>query len=258
VKWFKHQSDMIEDPRMRRMVKRFGADGYAVYNLVIERIVKKLDATSPQPDLEENSEDIADMLKLDTLRVQEIIWFGIEQGMLDQDEVSGRIVAHKVYKYLTEAQTKSGELRRMIQAYKEALPMAASGDNRLPVREEKRREEIRGGETLALGEYVSMSEGAYEKLTADYGSALIDDYVERIDLYCQSQGKRYKDYAATVRAWLKKDSVQKLAHDDACPVCGAATPAGANCLNCGMQRMYWADAEKIAERREIAQERGLI
>jgi hypothetical protein len=252
-------SDMAYDVKVRRLIRRYGLEGYGLYIYIIERIVARLETESPTPDLEESSSDIAADTGMDTVLVEEIMWYCMEQGLFEQDEITGRMLAPKVYKFLAQSQTTSKHIRTMIAAYTKG-----NGDNlRLSqiIREEseeQNRTEQNRGETLTLGEYVSMSSQAHEKLADDYGASLIDDYVERIDLYCQSHGKRYKDYAATVRAWLKKDGVQKQVQGDNCPVCGAATPAGANCLKCGMQRMYWTDADKIAERREIAQEKGLI
>jgi len=117
VKWFKHMTDMSEDPRIKRIVRRHGGMAYAVYNYALERIAKRLETDSPEPDLEEGSEDIADFLKHDTVKVEEIMLSCIQEGLFDQSEVTGRIVCHKVYKFIDKAQTRSGEIRKLIDAY---------------------------------------------------------------------------------------------------------------------------------------------
>jgi len=61
----------------------------------------------------------------------------------------------------------------------------------------------------SLGSFVKIPEHLYESLVEDFGEEVITDYAERVDLYCQSKGKRYKDYSATIRNWLKRDGVQK-------------------------------------------------
>lgn len=220
MKWFKHQTDMIDDPKMRRLVKKHGAEAYAVYNLVIERIVRRLDKESPIPDLEETGEDIADMLRMDTVKVQEIMWTGIEQGLFEQDEITGRIVANKVYKFILKSETRSAEIRKMIETYKEngtfqrrpELSQTVTDKPRLSetnVIDKDRDKDKDERETRALGEIVKMPEHLYQNLVDDYGETTVRDYAERVDLYCRSKGKRYKDYSATIRQWLRKDGVEK-------------------------------------------------
>ena len=48
-------------------------------------------------------------------------------------------------------------------------------------------------------------------LIAEYGQGTVDDYLQRISDYCNANGKRYKDHAATCRNWLKRDNVPKRA-----------------------------------------------
>ena len=118
MKWFKHMSDMAGDVRVKRVIRKHGVEGYGLYVYIIERIVARLDTLSPHPDLEENAEDIAADTGLTPAKVEEIMWTCIEQGLFEQDEVSGRLTAHKVYKFLQQSETRSQEIRDMITAYK--------------------------------------------------------------------------------------------------------------------------------------------
>ena len=118
MKWFKHMTDMSEDVKIKRVVRKFGVEGYGLYCYILERIVKKLETESPAPDLEETAQDIANDLGMDTLRVEEIMWFCVEQGLFGQDEITGRLTAHKIYKYLQQSETRSKEIRNMITAFK--------------------------------------------------------------------------------------------------------------------------------------------
>lgn len=117
--WFKHMTDMIDDPRIRRVVRKHQALGYAVYNLSVERISKRLTSDSPLPDLEETAEDIAALLNVDTIIVEEVILFCMQIGLFEQNELTGRIVCNKVYKFIEKSQTRNKELRKMIDKYKE-------------------------------------------------------------------------------------------------------------------------------------------
>lgn len=54
-----------------------------------------------------------------------------------------------------------------------------------------------------------MSQATYDSLTTQFDPDTVDDYFERVADHESSRGKRYKDHAATVRNWLKRDNVPK-------------------------------------------------
>ena len=146
MQWIKHLTDMIDDPKIRRLIRKHGALGYAVYNIAIERIGKRLSTASPLPDLEETAEDIADLLQSDTVKVEEVMLTAMQIGLFEQDEVTGRMVCAKIYKFVDSAQTRSVEIKRMVNAYKGRLSQTVTdclAQNRL---EENRLEENKEGD----------------------------------------------------------------------------------------------------------------
>ena len=52
---------------------------------------------------------------------------------------------------------------------------------------------------------VFLTEEEYQKLVIGLGDPLTKEYIERVSLYCQSKGKRYKSYYATILNWYRKD-----------------------------------------------------
>ena len=118
MQWFKHMSTMRYDVRIQRLIRKHGLEGYGLYNVIIESVVGGLSDQNPLPDLEEESRDIAEYFNSDTAKIEDIIHFCIDEGLLDYDEVKGRIIAHKVYKYLQQSATSNKKLRNMIANYK--------------------------------------------------------------------------------------------------------------------------------------------
>jgi hypothetical protein len=146
--WFKHMTNMRHDVKMRRLIAKYGIEGYGLYCAILESIVESMDTESPMPDLEENSTDIATMFKMDTVRVEEIMLFCMEQGLFEQDEISGHLLCHKVYKFLETNQTRSTQMRQMISQYKTKkspqIPQKTPSQSVLDkCEEENRREENR-------------------------------------------------------------------------------------------------------------------
>jgi uncharacterized phage protein (TIGR02220 family) len=186
--WFKHMTDMVDDPRIRRLIKRFGSDGYAVYNVIVERVAKRITGKSPFPDLEEDAEDIADLLRMDTLRVNDITKMAIELGLFSMP--GERIAVPKIYEFIDSSQTSSHEMRKLIQSYRNRLEapknvrttpdqvmmlpddVMTSGDTvrtEEKRREEKRREESKSAAKVAAPALASKADAVIDYLNAKAG-----------------------------------------------------------------------------------------
>lgn len=61
------------------------------------------------------------------------------------------------------------------------------------------------------GEYkhVKLTDEQYKKLIEDYGESVTEDYIKRVDEWCQLKGKRYKDYSIAIRNWINQDGVSQ-------------------------------------------------
>lgn len=58
-----------------------------------------------------------------------------------------------------------------------------------------------------FGEVVRLIENEYSALCEKYSKEIIDSKIDDINNYCLSHNKSYKDYAATIRSWLKNDNI---------------------------------------------------
>ena len=61
-----------------------------------------------------------------------------------------------------------------------------------------------------LYENVLFTDEEYEKLVAEFPHDYTDR-IERLSEYIASTGKKYKSHLATIRAWARKDTVQRPA-----------------------------------------------
>jgi hypothetical protein len=55
------------------------------------------------------------------------------------------------------------------------------------------------------GTHIRMEQNEYEKLVERFGQVLTDKYIEKVDLYIGSTGKKYKSHYMTVISWLNRD-----------------------------------------------------
>ncbi len=55
---------------------------------------------------------------------------------------------------------------------------------------------------------VMLSDNAHQKLVEQHGADAIKQIIEEIEDYVLSSGKKYKDFAATIRQWLRRRGTQ--------------------------------------------------
>lgn len=60
-------------------------------------------------------------------------------------------------------------------------------------------------ERLAFGKFVSLEKEEHKKLCDDYGFEVVSGLIDEINDYLASSGKKpYRDYAATIRQWIRR------------------------------------------------------
>lgn len=57
---------------------------------------------------------------------------------------------------------------------------------------------------LKFGMFVCLTEQEYKTLCDANSKEIVDESIEEINDYCESTGKRYKGFAATIRGWIKR------------------------------------------------------
>jgi len=72
---------------------------------------------------------------------------------------------------------------------------------------EVERESENGQTSRTYGRYqnVILTDNELTSLKADF-PALFAEYIERVSEYMESNGKRYKNHAATIRRWIREDA----------------------------------------------------
>ena len=143
MKWFKHDADANRDAKLEKVLMKYGAEGYALYWLCLELIAAPIDKAKISFELEHDAEILAHRLKMDTLKVQEIMTYFVSQRLFELNETTQRITCMKLAKRLEYSAVKNPELKRIQEALK-CLDSETVPDNLgQSVLEENRREENR-------------------------------------------------------------------------------------------------------------------
>ena len=207
--YFKHYTNMRHDIKIKRLMRRYGIKGYGLYNLILESIADALESSKPIPDLEDTAQDIAEQYHDNTTDINEMMAFMIQQGLFNLDEITGRIVCHKIYKFLDKSQTRSPEIRAMIEAYKktklltmsETIPdksdIGISRSISKGIGIEEHKERFTPPTSDEVQDYLTE-----KKHTSFTGQSFCDFYASRgwmIGKY------KMKDWKAAVRTWIARD-----------------------------------------------------
>ena len=119
MKWFKHDSDALTDSKVKKLILKHGAIGYAIYFHCLELIASCVSETNITFELEHDAEIIADDLKINgngtesgAQIVERIMRTIIDLKLFE--ESNGHIFCMKLLKRLDSSQTSSKTMRNLI------------------------------------------------------------------------------------------------------------------------------------------------
>lgn len=58
-------------------------------------------------------------------------------------------------------------------------------------------------------DFVELTEVEYNKLITSYDMSTINDYINKLNVYIGSKGRKYKSHYYTILSWLNKNNVKK-------------------------------------------------
>jgi hypothetical protein len=122
--YFKHQTNMRHDLKIKKLINRYGLEGYGLYNLILESITESICDDAPLPQLQESFADIAEFYRGDTKKIFEMAAYMVELKLLEFEacsEIETRVTCHKIYKFLEKSSTRSGRIRNLIDNYKKSV-----------------------------------------------------------------------------------------------------------------------------------------
>ena len=150
MQWFKHDADAATDAKIKKLLMRFGTDGYAIYFHCIELIVGNISEQNITFELEHDAEIIADNLKIqgtsDTApvdRVNQIMRYIVSVGLFE--ESNGHITCYKILKRLDSSMTSNAKMRALITGAKQSHDKVMI-DHDTVMQDETRSDETRSDE----------------------------------------------------------------------------------------------------------------
>ena len=218
---------------------RYGADGYAIYWYCLELIAGDLgESKEINFDLKHDAEVIGFNLKIDQLRVEEIIRYMVNINLFE--ESNGIISCIRLAKYLDKKTTRNETIHKIVDSYTNKLTNSVtelsatnldcpdlsrldtdtdtdteyilltetkvSETNKSEIKkEEKQRSNTKQKKILTsfpenFEVTLEMCEWAVSEGVPE---AMIKKETQKFKDYCLSKDSRYKDWLATWRNWMR-------------------------------------------------------
>lgn len=209
MKWFMHQSQAHRDMKLKKVLIKYGATGYGLYWYCLEQICADLEPKLTF-DLQHDSEILAHELRIDTLKVEEMMHYFVNIGLFEG--IDGVITCLKLANHLGDNLTRNPALKTII---KSAKSQTVSDSLRLSQQEERRGEEKRGENTknyphLAPPARVFVKPTVEEVATASKLMGLTID-PELFVLHYESNGWKIngnpmESWRARLGVWAKEEA----------------------------------------------------
>lgn len=210
MKWFQHQSKANRDTKLRKVLMRYGAEGYGLYWFCIEHICDSLEPRLTF-ELEHDSEILAHELKIDTLKVEEMMLYMVKLGLFE--ELNGVITCYKLACHLGDNLTRNEQLKTIIRDSKRRqkpdLSKTVSDSLRLSEVVTARGEEKRGEEKKKTRQrFTPPTLQEVSDYCAERGNSVDPaKFLNHYEANGWYRGKsKVKDWQACVRTWESNNS----------------------------------------------------
>ena len=213
MKWFQHDSNASYDAKIKKLLIKHGAIGYAVYFHCIELIANDLTPSNITFELEHDAEIIADNLKIQGTQeesgidiVNRIMLTIIELGLFTQS--NGKIFCFKLAERLDNTISRNPEINKIKSLRSSNVVIT----NKLLPEENTIDKNTIDKNTIDKNTYgdlnnVYLSDKEYNRLIEDYGEKIILKYINSLSLY--EKIDNYIDHNRTIRKWLNNDDISK-------------------------------------------------
>lgn len=115
MKWYQRDANNRYDPKMIDLFTRYKSEGRDLYWTVLDMIAEKLDGRRFNFCLEESTTHLSNALQMPIERVDAILNYCVELGLLDRDPASGQIRCLKIMSRLDTTTSRLPQIRTLIE-----------------------------------------------------------------------------------------------------------------------------------------------
>lgn len=233
MNWFQHDADSTQDAKIKKLLIRHGAVGYAVYFHCLELIIGDVCETNITFELEHDSEIIADNLKITGTGeksgreiVENIMRTIVGLGLFTNE--NGHIFCYKLLKRINMSMTSNKGLREAIASAKEEnhdeimtrhdkimshhATYLPTNQPTIPTNQkEEAPDKPAKSPKRKHGEYshVLLTSDEYLKLCEEWGEEELKRMIRILDEGIETKGYKYKNHNLALRNWKRNESTTR-------------------------------------------------
>lgn len=164
-----------------------------------------------------------------------LVKFHLWEEKIDPELFSGRIIVLSSDKWYIPKfiEFQYGELNETNNTHKSVLkilekegvfegldsPLAGLQYKGLDKGLDKDKGIVKGDEKVKYLDFVFLSKANYDQLAQKLGSTRVDQYIDKLNNYIGSKGKKYKSHYHTILSWASKDDgIKSLTSSPAKPI----------------------------------------
>jgi len=227
MNWFQHDADSTQDAKIKKLLIRHGAIGYAVYFHCLELIIGDVCETNITFELEHDSEIIADNLKISGTGdksgrdiVEGIMRTIVDLGLFTNE--NGHIFCYKLLKRINMSMTSNKGLREAIATAKvdnhdeimthhdnvmtHHATYLPTNQPTLPTNKETPDKPAKSPKHKH-GEYchVLLTSEEYARLLSEWGQSELSRMIKQLDEGIEKKGYKYKNHNLAIRDWKRNE-----------------------------------------------------
>jgi hypothetical protein len=109
MRWFKHDTTALQDPRIKKLIMRTGILGYGIYFAVLERIAAQVTATRQDYTLDDDLEILAHEWSMELADLKKIIkdCIDLELFTLEDRRITCRKLSNRLDEYMKKVSARA-------------------------------------------------------------------------------------------------------------------------------------------------------
>lgn len=217
MKWFRHDSHCSKDAKLDKLLMKYGSEGYGLYWYCIELIAGEVSTENITFEMEHDSEILAYRLKIDTLKVNEILLYCVNLGLFEINPTTKRIMCMALAKRTDEYTSKNPEIVKLQQKLRLThnvptksgdIPIVSDHITLDDTKSNKTKQNKTTIQKTKYLEFVYLTDDQYNELKEKFGEEKLKEKIYELNLGIGSKGYKYSSHYHTILSWDRKNNKQ--------------------------------------------------
>jgi uncharacterized protein YutE (UPF0331/DUF86 family) len=206
--YFPHDYHARHDPKLSALIKKFGMEGYGVYWNLIEILHEQGGQLEKFPKLYEG---LSHELNINEAELKQIISASINDFHLlkeDEKHIWSNRARNNIRELLVKRSQKvaAGRLGGIKSGEKRKKTKQCLNQTKQTKQSKVKESKVNKSKVYNIyKEHVYLTNEQYSGLIEKLGDGAVQSYIEKLNNYIGSKGKRYKSHYHTILVWADRD-----------------------------------------------------